>query len=101
MTSRSRKSAAASVPLVYGTRDVAALLNCSRSFVYKAIKSGELRSFMRGGCRVISQAAIDDYIARMEATTGEITPEASADARILRSRRDPEESAVQEVNDGL
>lgn len=59
-------------PLLYRIPEVMALLNLSRTVVYEQIRSGRLRSVKQGTARLVSAAAINDYIALLEHETMEV-----------------------------
>jgi excisionase family DNA binding protein len=52
---------------LYRVTDVMILLSLSRSVIYEEIRSGRLRSIKRGRSRLISAAAIADYVSLLEA----------------------------------
>lgn len=52
--------------LAYSVDDVVRLLGTNRSAIYKAISSGQLRSFKIGRRRLISRRAIKEYIRTLE-----------------------------------
>jgi len=52
--------------LSYGVDDVVRSTNLSRSRVYLAISSGELRSFKAGKRRMVTAAALQEWIKSLE-----------------------------------
>ncbi len=52
---------------LYRVTDAMTLLSLSRSVIYEEIRSGRLRSVKRGRSRLISAAAITDYVTLLEA----------------------------------
>jgi len=52
--------------LSYGIEDVVKATSLSRSRVYLAIGSGELRSFKTGKRRMVSAAALREWITSLE-----------------------------------
>jgi hypothetical protein len=53
-------------PEVYTFRDVMVILNSSQDYLLSEVKAGRLRSFKRGKFRLVSRAAINDYIKMLE-----------------------------------
>ena len=53
----------------YRVTEATAVLSMSRSAIYEEIRSGRLRSVKRGRNRLISAAAIADYVALLEQET--------------------------------
>lgn len=53
-------------PLSYKLEDVVTATGMSRSRVYLAIGSGELRSFKTGKRRMVSAAALQEWITKLE-----------------------------------
>lgn len=51
---------------LYRVTDAMILLSLSRSVIYEEIRSGRLRSVKRGRSRLISAAAIADYVNLLE-----------------------------------
>ena len=51
---------------LYHVTDAMTLLSLSRSVIYEEIRSGRLRSVKRGRSRLISAAAIADYVNLLE-----------------------------------
>ncbi|MGN9837574.1 helix-turn-helix domain-containing protein [Nonomuraea sp. H19] len=51
---------------LYRVRDVVRLLGQSRSSVYELIRSGRLKSVKEGRTRLVTAAAIGEYIALLE-----------------------------------
>jgi hypothetical protein len=51
---------------VYTFRDAMVILGASADFLKGEVDAGRLRSFKRGKFRMISRAAIQDYIALLE-----------------------------------
>jgi excisionase family DNA binding protein len=51
---------------LYHVTDAMTLLSLSRSVIYEEIRSGRLRSVKRGRSRLISAAAITDYVELLE-----------------------------------
>ncbi|WP_068928128.1 helix-turn-helix domain-containing protein [Planobispora rosea] len=51
---------------LYRIPDAMRLLKMSRSVIYEQIRSGRLRSVKQGRARLITPAAIRDYIALLE-----------------------------------
>ncbi|WP_308440889.1 helix-turn-helix domain-containing protein [Catellatospora chokoriensis] len=51
---------------LYRIPEVMALLSMSRSVIYEQIRSGRLRSVTQGRTRLVSTAAIADYVALLE-----------------------------------
>jgi excisionase family DNA binding protein len=51
---------------LYHVSDAMTLLSLSRSVIYEEIRSGRLRSVKRGRSRLISAAAIADYVTLLE-----------------------------------
>jgi excisionase family DNA binding protein len=54
---------------LYRVTEVMALLSLSRSVIYEEIRSGRLRSVKRGRTRLISAAAITEYVSLLEDET--------------------------------
>lgn len=52
------------------TNDVAEVLGIGRTKVYELLKSGELHSVRVGRLRRVPQAALEDYLARLDDTAG-------------------------------
>jgi excisionase family DNA binding protein len=52
--------------VLYRVTEAMAVLSLSRSAIYEEIRSGRLRSVKRGRSRLISAAAIADYVALLE-----------------------------------
>lgn len=55
---------------IYTVDETAAMIRKGRTFTWGLIRNGELRSFKIGARRVVSQAAINDYIKRAQAESG-------------------------------
>lgn len=51
---------------LYKIPEAMALLSMSRSAIYEQIRSGRLRSVQQGRARLISAAAIRDYVTLLE-----------------------------------
>lgn len=51
---------------LYRVTDAMRLLRLSRSVIYEQLRSGRLRSVQQGRARLITAAAIRDYIALLE-----------------------------------
>jgi excisionase family DNA binding protein len=51
---------------LYRVNDAMRLLRLSRSVIYEQLRSGRLRSVHQGRARLITAAAIRDYIALLE-----------------------------------
>jgi excisionase family DNA binding protein len=51
---------------LYRVTDAMTLLSLSRSVIYEEIRAGRLRSVKRGRSRLISAAAITDYVNLLE-----------------------------------
>ena len=51
---------------LYRVTDAMRLLRLSRSVIYEQLRSGRLRSIRQGRARLITAAAIRDYIALLE-----------------------------------
>jgi excisionase family DNA binding protein len=51
---------------LYKIPEAMVLLSMSRSAIYEQIRSGRLRSVQQGRARLISAAAIRDYVALLE-----------------------------------
>lgn len=51
---------------LYRVTDVVRLLRLSRSVIYEQLRSGRLRSVHQGRTRLVTAAAIRDYIALLE-----------------------------------
>ncbi len=56
---------------LYRVPDAARQLSMSRSVVYEQIRAGRLRTVKQGRTRLVSAAAIRDYIALLTAETEE------------------------------
>jgi excisionase family DNA binding protein len=54
---------------LYKVTDAMVVLSISRSVIYEEIRFGRLRSVKRGRSRLISAAAISDYVALLERET--------------------------------
>ena len=54
---------------LYRVEEVAQLLGVGRTRIFDLIKLGELRSVKIGGSRRVPAAALDEYIARLLAST--------------------------------
>jgi excisionase family DNA binding protein len=54
---------------LYRVTEVMVLLSLSRSVIYEEIRSGRLRSVKRGRTRLISAAAITEYVSLLEDET--------------------------------
>jgi excisionase family DNA binding protein len=54
---------------LYRVADAMTVLSMSRSAIYEEMRSGRLRSVKRGRSRLISAAAIADYVALLERET--------------------------------
>ena len=54
-------------PQLYRIPDAMQILSMSRTVIYEQLRSGRLRSVHQGRARLISAAAITDYIALLEA----------------------------------
>jgi len=54
---------------LYRVTEVMVLLSLSRSVIYEEIRSGRLRSVKRGRTRLISEAAITEYVSLLEDET--------------------------------
>lgn len=52
--------------LAYGPEAAAEALGVSRSRIFAAISSGELRSYLDGKRRLISAKSLTDYVAKKE-----------------------------------
>ena len=52
-------------PIAFKLPDAAAYSGLSRTCLYNRIKTGEIQSFLVGGRRMISRAAIDAFFAKM------------------------------------
>jgi excisionase family DNA binding protein len=52
--------------VLYRVTEAMVVLSMSRSAIYEEIRSGRLRSVKRGRSRLISAAAIADYVALLE-----------------------------------
>jgi excisionase family DNA binding protein len=59
-------TAVLAVPQLYRIPDAMRVLSMSRSVIYEQLRSGRLRSVHQGRARLISAAAIADYIALLE-----------------------------------
>jgi excisionase family DNA binding protein len=55
---------------LYRVTEVMELLSLSRSVVFELIRSGRLRAVKEGRSRLVSAAAINDYIALLEHEAG-------------------------------
>lgn len=51
---------------LYRISEAARLLSLGRTMLYEQIRAGRLRSVQQGRARLISSAAINDYIALLE-----------------------------------
>jgi excisionase family DNA binding protein len=54
------------VPELFRVPEAMKILRMSRSVIYEQIRSGRLRSIKRGRSRLITAAAIRDYVALLE-----------------------------------
>lgn len=52
--------------LSHSVETAAAMLGLSRAYMYELITSGDIASFKSGKRRLVSQRAIEDYIAQQE-----------------------------------
>lgn len=57
---------------LYRVMDVVRMLRLSRSVIYEQLRSGRLRSIHQGRTRLVSAAAIRDYIALLEKEAREV-----------------------------
>lgn len=57
------------VTSIYTVEEAARKLRKGRTWTWGVVRSGELRSFKIGARRVISHAALEDFIRRAEATS--------------------------------
>ena len=58
---------------LYRVKDVMRLLNMSRTVIYEQLRSNRLRSVHQGRARLITAAAIRDYIALLQQEAEEMT----------------------------
>jgi excisionase family DNA binding protein len=61
------KATILAAPQLYRVPEAMRILSMSRSVIYELIRSGRLQSVKQGRARLISAAAITDYIALLEA----------------------------------
>ncbi len=54
--------------LLYRVDEAAYLLSLSRSMMFELLRSGEIRSVTQGRTRLISKAALVDYVEQLERT---------------------------------
>lgn len=57
------------VVLMYSVEEAALALGLSRSRIYELIRSRQLRTVKQGRRRLVSIAAIEDYIAALDAAS--------------------------------
>ena len=55
--------------LLLSSSEAAERLSMGRSKIYELMRRGELRSVKIGGCRRIPRAALDDFVADLEAVS--------------------------------
>jgi excisionase family DNA binding protein len=55
--------------LLLSPSEAAERLSMGRSKIYELMRRGELRSVKIGGCRRIPRAALDDFVADLEAVS--------------------------------
>ena len=57
-------------PKLYGVEEVMKLLNVGRTKVYDEMDSGRLRSVKLGRRRLVSAAALNDFVEQLDAAAG-------------------------------
>jgi len=70
-------------------REAGEILDCSQSYLYELLRTGELESFTAGGARKITIASIEAYIARRLAASkkkARTPPPAPRKARLEHAR---------------
>ena len=55
--------------LLLSPSEAAERLSMGRSKIYELMRRGEIRSVKIGGCRRIPRAALDDFVADLEAVS--------------------------------